>query len=880
MASKKFPANPTDRMIYEASPGLFYQYSAGEATWVKLQGYDQQIELATPLRDGLMTAEDLRKLNGLMVPPPKTTLTAENCNYTFDQGMFGFRSSKKHLFIESELSTFETLESGEKVEIKRLWKIHENTFGINFRVNLPLLVADLEKRGKLTYHKSIGEQGEKGDTGEQGINKLDTGPRGKPGEDGKNASFPGFLSAETGNIVTQDNNRAIVDIQTTEISPEEYVLTAIRANIGNPDFCPTKVIPKDIKSKWIVVTDERPVARRVLACDDNSAPRCATLCPPGSSSISEPRYSLVQNFCSTRLYYLDMAPIEVEIKNRFTQLLTEMKAAKEKIVTEWLMVMIQVFNEQKLSLCCALENCRSRRENQDHRRYIETQRMQGAIANVKIKVSGNAQDQQVVETNPPGSINPFSPVGPDGTGSSGTTGTVCNSRNTISCSDNSPTEEQAIKTELAAGTYEAVITDCCCYSSEVLNEEEYKAGLADINNIKPSAQAEFKKMTPYLGTLMFKYQPTPNNSTIVRAFDLGSFHTKEEASAAYSGKKVKFTHAGGIFKAWFAGGKPSTSALGNSGKMELCLNLVSPTTRALTRDISTGSGSGSGSGSDFDPCAGPVAELDINCALNISQANAVVVPDFPEGEYLAEISDCCCRAQTLSGDVVLSGLKGTIALEYEALGGRTTLFNTDLGTFNDFNDAINAYLGNSFLFRHRGGDLKVWTTVRNNTGNAGQIRVTIRKKECVDIPPPIVEPEVTADPPEIPAFTSCEMSLDQIQFYEAGWQSEACCGVYIEAAGVRWLVIQRSLGSDNTCGGGESANSDCIRKAADHEFYPAFAFPTIDGCQFFGKPTSGPVPFVRDNALEVDIINKIAEGEFLKSIGSPDAIAAILFPGA
>src|SRR5208337_3316700 len=99
----------------------------------------------------------------------------------------------------------------------------------------------------------------------------------------------------------------IVDIYTNSISPDENYLVAVRANLGNPNLCPQRVLPQNIKSKWIVVTDERPAQTKTLPC--NTAARSPCQSGPGCTPVSKANTVVVQNFCSTQLYYFDMSSI-------------------------------------------------------------------------------------------------------------------------------------------------------------------------------------------------------------------------------------------------------------------------------------------------------------------------------------------------------------------------------------------------------------------------------------------------------------------------------------------------------------------------------------------------------------------------------------------
>ena len=882
-----YPVNPTDKMIFEASPGIYFQYTAADATWTRLQGYGAQLVLATPVTDGLMTSADFVKLNGLMIPPPKTTMTAEGCVHTFKDGVFGFRSSQNHLIIETELPLVVTDKDGNKVIQNKVWKIHDNTYGINFKVNLPVLLQLLTARGHLTYRNSIGPPGKKGLPGIAGIDNLETGPPGPPGDNGANAPFNGALLQDTTAIVPMDDNRGIVDIYTSQISPDENYLVAVRANLGNPNLCPQSVIPQKVKSKWIVVTDERPPQTKTLPCNTTLAPG---ICQsgPGCIPVSKAQTVVVQNFCSTRLYYLDMTPIEDVIQAYFENLLTDLKAVKEAMVLEWLQTMIAVFNEQKLAICCAIENCESRQENQATRNFIDSQRIQGAIGHVSIEVEGpGAPDQTDINTNP--DVNCPPPVGPLA---------PCTTLS-VDCAKNNTAETSASIT-LAAGTYNVSLSACCGYSSNVLNEKQYLAGLDDINNINPPYQALFKKLTPYFGVVNLTYQGIcPGGSCPVNMTTPGEgqFHTNAEAQTAY--KKATFTieHAGGAISAYF----PLQQGYNGAEKIDLCFKLfalpaVGPGTGGGTgpgpfggsiigiveKDVRVGPLGGEmkrglrqiGSSS----CPNPLMELDLNCGININQG-AAVTAELPLGDYVAIISNCCCTGLFPTEEGILTGNSGAVALQYQTDNGPVIIHNPDLGSFNDLNQALALYLGNSLMFHHVGGEISIWTTVRNAGGNGGEVKVSITELQCMNlpVPTPVPPPPGPPIPPSPETFDHCGMTLDQLLFYEGGWKAGACCGVLVMAGGIEWIVVQRSIGTDTTCGGGESINSDCISQGKKFGFYPAIAYPTIDGIHFFGKPTGGVQIFREDSVLQQEILFAIAHGAVIKTKGHPK-FTVILFP--
>ena len=121
-----FPPNPSDGMIFEASSGVFYQFSVSINGWIRLDGVEA-LGLATPSQAGLMSKEDFRKINELIVPPPRTALTSEDCSHIFENGIIGLRSSEEHMEINHKLKLMN--KAAGDVEENVSWKIHENTFG-------------------------------------------------------------------------------------------------------------------------------------------------------------------------------------------------------------------------------------------------------------------------------------------------------------------------------------------------------------------------------------------------------------------------------------------------------------------------------------------------------------------------------------------------------------------------------------------------------------------------------------------------------------------------------------------------------------------------------------------------------------------------------
>lgn len=374
MAKIIFPSEPENGMIFEAAPGLFYQFDSSTNCWVRIDGVDS-LGLATDLSDGLMSPDDLRKLNELIFPPPQTSLKGEDCGIIFDSGTIRLVSTDRSVNIEH---TRDVINQG-TVE-KLPWQIHNNTAGYDFTLNIDQFIEKLEEENQLTKIQIQGKEGPRGDPGEDGVDRLDTGPVGPAGEDGQPSVFGGSLQPEVINIeVLEDlKNRAIVDI-TTEESEDGNFLVVTRANVGDPEACLELVSGGFFESPWVVAIDESSptITRQFIKTDDCTIP-CL--------------------ICNTSLHHLYIKPIINALNNRFIELTLKLRDEKERLFKIWMEALIQLFNEQKSSLCCALENCTTRKRNTDDRRYIEQQRIQASHSQHNLLIDGE-EDRVIIDTN-------------------------------------------------------------------------------------------------------------------------------------------------------------------------------------------------------------------------------------------------------------------------------------------------------------------------------------------------------------------------------------------------------------------------------------------------------------------------------------------------
>jgi hypothetical protein len=486
----------SDGTIVERAPGVFYQYVANQNTWVRLDGY-KSIKLATAISDGLMAKEDFKKVNKLLVSPPRVTLTSDKCATTFSSGEIGFYSSDESLFIEDTLDL--RLPTGEVQ--KEPWQIHENTWGLNFQVNLRHLISELQSRDNFILNLERGPQGPQGDKGPPGIDKLDTGPKGPQGESGTNAPFDGVLVRTEGFEIDEEDNRAVVQVETETVEDENYIVVT-RGIIGNTEACPNKVNVQDEHSPWALITSS------------------TQSCTPGCGIQTE-------GACDS--YFLDMEPIIDIIVDQFYIMLYKAKAEKEALAEEWLRTLMTVFNDVKAALCCALENCRSRKRNAEERRYLETKRMEAAANNMSLVISNDpaeriyfnmnegrdcesdTEEAEIEETQPEANA-------------------PCNTFDVRVELNGSNNKSNPAELDLPAGDYTARVATCCF---------QYATGWsADVEIEYTKSQYDY---TPD-GTVGTEVRDT------VRFMSGEMYRNRQEAEAYYRGLTVEFKHGGGPVK--------------------------------------------------------------------------------------------------------------------------------------------------------------------------------------------------------------------------------------------------------------------------------------------------------------------------------------------
>ena len=219
------------------------------------------------------------------------------------------------------------------------------------------------------------------------MNNLAVGPYGSDGQPGANAQWPGALVRKT--IDAKSDNRAIVDVSTLSVSPDENYVVVTRANIGNPNACPNMITPQDIQSPWILAYSSSASTPSTVRTTVNGSSVCTWV-------------------CNSQLYYFNIDSLVRSIRNRFLDYLLFQKQQKEQDCANFINTMKATFEEQRTALTCALENSKSKYRNTQARQYIEQSQIQAAQAsrNIKLGLKSDAVDPNI--NNPCGDYTPVS----------------------------------------------------------------------------------------------------------------------------------------------------------------------------------------------------------------------------------------------------------------------------------------------------------------------------------------------------------------------------------------------------------------------------------------------------------------------------------------
>lgn len=313
---QQFPANPKNGTIFEVQQGLYYIYEAATRSWVRVAGGGQVFPLATPVQNGIMASDDLKKINRILVPMPSSTIKGENCPSRFVSGHINMTSGDDYIKITGTPTLQNT-----GVAANFPFRISQNTAGFDFTLDKNKLVQELITRGQINLDGPQGKQGKPGNTGDPGV-CLPTGPKGPKGAKGSSPPCNLLIVPDTAAIeIKEGTNRAIVGLRTEQTSETEFAIIAQRGIVGNPDAAPSNVnVNCGSQSTWVVVVENNGGAAQTV-------------------------------------YYVDMMAIMTSIQEKFEAEILRLKQGHEDVVQFWLEKMRQLFTSQKATICCAVTKC-------------------------------------------------------------------------------------------------------------------------------------------------------------------------------------------------------------------------------------------------------------------------------------------------------------------------------------------------------------------------------------------------------------------------------------------------------------------------------------------------------------------------------------------
>lgn len=263
--------------------------------------------------------------------------------------------------------------------------------------------------------------------------------------------------------------------------------------------------------------------------------------------------------------------------------------------------------------------------------------------------------------------------------------------------------------------------------------------------------------------------------------------------------------------------------------------------------------------------------------------------ELPRGDYVATIKLATAQVNNMH--------RGNVKIRYISNGERKVIQFLDKGSFTSLSEAQAAYEGLSVSFKHDGGNIEAFLPSIQPRQSSGQIQILITTNTDTAIevikPKNIVKTDKKRRPKkerknkkEAVVIEQCHMSASHLAWYETGWITGKCCGLVINISGQDYIIIKRSIGLEDNCGGGESLETPCIAKFMNSSGHPAFAWPTFDGKTFAPIPPNG-VAFQYDKSLNELVAAKIAKSEYNNGVGNPSGVRhlsyqliTVLFPSA
>lgn len=374
-----FPTNPKHGTIFELSSGLFFKYDATTNAWIKIASNGLPVSVATDEQPGAMSAIDLKKLNRMVLPPPLSSIVGTDCLTPFKSGNINLYSGDKLVKVDGTVKVRNVGSRGEIVSEDVPFHIHQHTYGFDFTIDLPELIDELKLRGQYNVIGPKGPKGQKGATGAPGPDLILTGPPGEQGEEG--AAPECSLTVEDDNVqleAKQGLGKALVGgrVVVDEEDPLKYKIVLDRQYVGPVGYAADRVHVRDDESPWVLaVTGDQPDGP-ITTVDQLT---CTTTVAAGRPQ---------------QIYYVDIEPVVASIRERFLREAEIIRGSYQNMVKFWIQTMSDLFDEQKSSMCCSLEHCRSVHKNIDARQHMESVAA-AAAGSANVLLHGRDSDEVV-----------------------------------------------------------------------------------------------------------------------------------------------------------------------------------------------------------------------------------------------------------------------------------------------------------------------------------------------------------------------------------------------------------------------------------------------------------------------------------------------------
>lgn len=533
-----FPSDPTHGMIFEQRSGVLYQYDSTLNSWVKIASDNAKLPIATASTNGAMSASDYNKLNNLVVPPPYSSIVGNNCVAPYQRGVINLYSGDKFVSVNGTLGLQNIDEFGDLIKEDFAYKIHQHTYGFDFRLDIKELVSELERRGQLTLVGRTGPKGDKGEVGDPGVSGILSGPKGDKGAQGtaptteitvEPESFEVGVASGTARAIT--NARVVVD----PVDNRKYYLEFDRQVVGNPFASASQFIIRQINSTWLLAI----AALNESDSTTLSWQQCAT---PQSADQLYP------------IYCIDIEPILTVIEDKYQSEMERLKKGYEDIIAFWIRTMSDMFDEQKLSLGAALEKCISITKNTELRQHMESTAatvagkakmlLHGRHDPGSVQISGTRVFQEIgypdnCKEGPKFPLNPYEQIRADANSTTPTPGLLAKQNMLVITID--PILNSSLASsytfDLPQGSYVATILQTDAQVNGV-----YKNNI----RIRHNNGGEFR-------TAQF--------------MDRGSFDSLSETQQNYEGLSISFAHDGGNVNVYL----PSIQTTNASGSIKISI---------------------------------------------------------------------------------------------------------------------------------------------------------------------------------------------------------------------------------------------------------------------------------------------------------------------